>query len=139
MCVCVFSGVTDVLAAMLTTLSTALPAIEAVVLSISDALARMQLRASHGVSRAVEACDMLLASLNRAQARMKQAARALYHQIGSKMLVELHEEADSNARLLDAVVPMRDVRRLPVLGCSCVMWPLCRLLSCCVAMASVLC
>jgi hypothetical protein len=96
-------------------LSPALSVIEASALTVTDALASMQLRASRGVSRTIEACDTLLASLSRAQARIKQAARASFHRYCNKTLVEQCEEAEANARLLDAVASMRDVRQLPAL------------------------
>jgi 6-phosphogluconolactonase (cycloisomerase 2 family) len=46
---------------------------------------------------------------------MKQAARASFHLLDNKSLPELCEEADANARLLDAVASMRDVRQLSAL------------------------
>ncbi len=119
--------------------------IEAAALTVTDALASMQLRASRGVSRTVEACDTLLASLCHAKTRMKQAARTSFHRLCNKRLMELNEEADVNARLLDAVASVRDVLQLQChcchccLRCSCVMWACCRLQSCCVVISSILC
>jgi hypothetical protein len=49
------------------------------------------------------------------QSRIKQAARASFHQLCNKLMSEHSEEADANARLLDVAASMTDARKLPAM------------------------
>jgi DNA-binding beta-propeller fold protein YncE len=119
-CCCVFVDAssyeaTNALAAILTTLSSALTTVEAAEAVVTDALATMQLRVRRAVASTRDASEAIVASVTRSQAGLGSRAHSRYSKIANKLLTELSEEADANARLLDAVASMRDVRQLPVL------------------------
>jgi hypothetical protein len=119
-CCCVFvdaphSEASSALAAMLTTLSSALTTMENADDALMDAFAQMQLRVRRGVASTRDASEAIVAAMTRSQAAVLSRARARYRMIVNKLLTEYSEEADANARLLDAVASMRDVRQLPSL------------------------
>jgi hypothetical protein len=111
--------------------------------NISEDGTAMQLRTAGALSRARYASEAIVTVLTRAKAALLSRARSRHCTRVDKLLTECSEEADANAYLLAAVALMRerDVRQLPALFVrdQCVTWTRCRLLSCCVAMASALC
>ncbi len=109
------SNASSGLVAMLTTLSSALTTMNAAEAAVTVALAAMQLRARRAVASTRDASEAIVAGLARSQAAALSRARARYDMIVSKLLTECSEEADANARLLDAVALIHDVRQLPAL------------------------
>ncbi len=75
----------------------------------------MQHRTSRAVSRTRDASEAIVGAMTRSQAAVLSRARSRYRMTANKLLTEHSEEADANARLLDAVASMRDVRQLPAL------------------------
>ncbi len=104
------SEASNALAVMLTTLSSALTTIATAEAAVTDALAVMQLRASRAVASTRDASGAIIAAITRSQAAMLSRVRSRYRVIVNKLFSECSEEADANARLLDAVASMRDVR-----------------------------
>jgi hypothetical protein len=103
------------LRAAVSTLVHAAHAMEDASTRISEDVAAMQHRTARAVSRTRDASEVIVATVTRSQAAVLSRTRSRYRVIMNKLLAECSEEADANARQLDAVASMRDVRQLPAL------------------------
>jgi DNA-binding beta-propeller fold protein YncE len=109
------SDAAEALAATLTALSSALTTMATAEAAVTEAIEAMQMRVTRAVASTREASEAIVAALTRAQAAVLSRARSRYRMIVSKLLTERSEEADANARLLDAVASIHDVQQLSAL------------------------
>jgi hypothetical protein len=72
----------------------------------------MQCRTGRAVSRTREASEAIVTALARTQVTVSSRARS---PLSGKLLTDHSEEASTSARILDAVVAVRDVRSLPAM------------------------
>ena len=77
------------------------------VAKLEDAAAATRARTRQAVSRALDDCRLILATLSRVHAVRASAVRARFNRLFGKVLAECAEEADANALLLDAIACMR--------------------------------
>ena len=96
-------------------LHAALVSIQAAATKLSEDILIIQHRTARAVSRTRDASDVIVVGLTCSQAVALSRARARLQVLIHKLLAEYSNEADANARLLDTVASMHDVRQLPAL------------------------
>ncbi len=96
-------------------LTNAANVLEAASVNVVEAALIMQGRTAFAVSRTHDASETIVAAVIPTQAAVLSRARTRLRMLVDKLLTERSEETDANARLLDAVASMRDVRQLPAL------------------------
>jgi hypothetical protein len=105
----------NALASMLTTLSSALTTMTAAEAAVTDARAVMQQRAGRAVASTRDANETIVAAVTRTKAAALSRGRARLCELTDKLLAEISEEAEANARLLNVVASIHDARQLPAL------------------------